>query len=575
VDERSIVDALDGLPPDDWTSRHGRRLSRAGRARLEDLAAVLRAIRAQTFLPVVDLVAETERLLGLDIEVAARPGTSPAGARANLDAFRSVAATFDTTESSTLGAFLAWLEAAEREERGLEAPVTDVDPTAVQLMTVHAAKGLEWDVVAVPGLVDGGFPSLRTPADGVPVDPGWLTARGALPASLRGDRESLPEVNLVGAADATELVERITAYRVAAGAHQIAEERRLAYVAVTRARRDLLLTGSWWREGTRPRTPSTFLTELAQGPLVEDGTVTVADWAPDPVAVAEAAGTSPVRPEGPVVEPATWPQPDVLGDRQRALEGAARAVLAAEPADLHARPESVTPDGVDLSALAALLLDERARGARDRDVALPAHLSASAVVRLGDDPEEFARQLRRPVPQEPSTRARRGTDFHAWVERWYGRAALVDVDLLPGADDDSLEVDPGLQDLRESFLASPWAHRTPIAIEVDVETPVGGVVVRSRIDAVFPDPDRPDDPDAVVVVDWKTGRRPTDPEAARSRLLQLAVYRLAWSRWTEVPAEKVGAAFFYVSEGVTVRPDDLPDEAELVEVLRPSAAWAD
>ncbi|HMO11016.1 MAG TPA: 3'-5' exonuclease, partial [Actinotalea sp.] len=122
VDERSIVDALDHLPPPGWVGRDGRRFSPAGRERLVELAGVLRAVRSQTFLPVADLVAEAEVLLGLDIEVGLRP-LSAAGARAHLDAFRAEATRFDSEEGGTLGAFLAWLEVAEDEESGLDSPV--------------------------------------------------------------------------------------------------------------------------------------------------------------------------------------------------------------------------------------------------------------------------------------------------------------------------------------------------------------------------------------------------------------------------------------------------------------------
>ena len=180
-------------------------------------------------------------------------------------------------------------------------------------------------------------------------------------------------------------------------------------------------------------------------------------------------------------------------------------------------------------------------------MALPGHLAASAVVRLAADPEAFALQLRRPVPQEPSARARRGTAFHAWVERYYGAAALVDVDALPGADDDAGE-DAELAALQARFLASEWASRTPVAVEVDVDTPVGDVVVRCRIDAVFAEPDG-----GVGVVYWKTGRPPRDPAAVRARELQLAAYRLAWARRTDVPVERVSAAFVHVGTGETIR----------------------
>ena len=570
VDERSIVDALDVLPPSGWSSRRGRELSPAGRARLADLSGLLRTLRGQTFLPVVDLVAEAERLLGLDIEVAVRSGVGPAAARANLDAFRAVAATFsDSGEGGTLGAFLAWLAAAQREERGLESPVAEMDPAAVQLLTVHAAKGLEWDVVAVPGLVERTFPmSPRTS--------GWIKDHGSLPTALRGDRESLPDVELRVARDLADLAQRLTAYTADHATHQLHEERRLAYVALTRARVSLLLSGSWWRDGSRPTAPSPFLTEVSEGDA--DGVV-LGEWVTDPRAEDDPAGRAATKPPGRTAEAPTWPPRHPFGERRQArVERAARVVEEAVQRGVSRdAQEEVGPGEADSSALvggvpggssalvevADLLLDERRRGRAERsNVGLPAHLSTSSLVRLAADPEGFAVQLRRPVPLAPSRHARRGTAFHSWVEQYFGSAALVDVGSLPGADEESATDAEELAALRDGFLASEWAGRAPVAVEVDVETPVGGLIVRSRIDAVFPEPDG-----CVVVVDWKTGRPPTDAEAIRTRELQLAVYRLAWSRWRDVPVESVRAAFFYVSTGETVRPERLLDADEIERLL--------
>ncbi|MHB1490303.1 MAG: PD-(D/E)XK nuclease family protein, partial [Cellulomonas sp.] len=221
-----------------------------------------------------------------------------------------------------------------------------------------------------------------------------------------------------------------------------------------------------------------------------------------------------------------------------------------------------------------LLAERRRRATPDPGVELPAHLSASAVVRLAADPQAFAGALRRPVPLEPSAQARRGTRFHAWVESHFAAPALVDLEDLPGSDDDADLPVADDRSLRDSFLRSPWADRIPVAVEVDIETPVAGYVLRSRIDAVFPDPDLPDLPPGteratrpVVVVDWKTGRPPVDPESTRARELQLAVYRLAWSRWTGTPLEDVRAAFFYVAVGETVYPQQLLDEQEIEAFL--------
>ncbi|MDM8086074.1 ATP-dependent DNA helicase [Cellulomonas cellasea] len=598
VDERSIVDALDQLPPPGWRSASGRSLTDTARGRLVELGQLLRVLRAHTYLSLPELVGEAERLLGLDIEVASRAGVSAGRARAHLDAFRDVAVRFsDSADTPTLGAFLAWLAAAESHERGLDMPVAEPDPDAVQLITIHAAKGLEWDVVAVAGMVDGGLPAIRTQGKDGPRDSGWLTGLGTLPYPLRGDRADLPALDCAGAADPKDLESRRRLFEQASGDHQVAEERRLAYVALTRARSALLLTGAWWGEAQRPRPPSLFLTELAEAGLVED-----AHWAAEP----EAGAVSP-REVG--EEPPVWPADPFTrgsahaGSRRAAVESAADAVRAAmaaspvapaaggsDPAGMRAGGLAVDPAtaateagagvkidlGTRWDRTAELLLRERERTSRpSTDVELPAHLSASAVVRLASDPQEFARALRRPVPLEPSPQARRGTAFHAWVEGWFGASSLVDLDDLPGADDDSVAVDADQRALREAFLATEWAQRTPLEVEVDIETVVAGYVLRSRVDAVFRDPERPDAEDAVVVVDWKTGAPPTDPLAAAARELQLAVYRLAWSRWKGTPLDRVSAAFCYVGAGRTVRPERLLDEAEITALLEAAAARRD
>src|SRR5215469_14306596 len=109
-DAGSLVEALDDLGnPDAYTP--------AGYARMTALAAELRMLRGHVGRPLAELVTEVERTLGLDIEVASRPGADPAAARADLDAFADAAAAFaGDTREPTLGAFLAYLAAAESEE---------------------------------------------------------------------------------------------------------------------------------------------------------------------------------------------------------------------------------------------------------------------------------------------------------------------------------------------------------------------------------------------------------------------------------------------------------------------------
>ncbi len=561
IDERSIVDALDDLPRPGWRSADGRSLSDEGRARLADLGALLRTLRAHSYLSVPDLVAEAERLLDLDIEVAARAGVGVGRARAHLDAFRDVAVDFArSVDTPTLGGFLSWLEAADARENGLELPVTEPDPDAVQLITIHAAKGLEWDVVAVAGLVDGVLPATATQGKDDPKDSAWLVGLGELPYPLRGDADDLPRFAYAGAESPKELEERRKQFLRDAGEHEVAEERRLAYVALTRAKSRLLLTGAWWGDGKTVRRPSTFLLELAEAGLVD-----AEGWAGQP-------GPGETNPASAQVVTGLWPaDPFALEDgagRRPAVERAAAWVRTA--LDAGTQPGRGTSPW---ESLARTLLDEQQAARRSSGVVeLPSHLSASALVRLGADVEVFARGLRRPVPQEPSGRARLGTRFHAWVEGYYGSASLVDLDALPGAEDDELDepddVDVDEARLRAAFLASPWAARTPLEIEADVETHVAGYVLRSRIDAVFPAvAGDPVGPGGVVVVDWKTGSPPRDPGTRAARELQLAVYRLAWSRRSGIPLGQVAAAFHYVGGAQTVWPERLLGEREIAELL--------
>jgi DNA helicase-2/ATP-dependent DNA helicase PcrA len=579
VDESSLVEALDDLPGPDWADADGRSLSPVARQRLQQLAGTVRGLRGRTSLSLPELVVETERALLLDVEVASRPGVRPAVARAHLDALAQVAGDFAATaDHPTLGAFLAWLDAAAERERGLEPGEVEVDPDAVQLMTVHAAKGLEWDVVAVPGMVEGTFPAHSTRARhdgqhwrlGAVNDSGWLTGYGSLPHALRGDADGLPDVRWSAITEQTDVEKEIEAFKALGGAHELAEERRLAYVALTRARRRLLLTTHVWSDGSTPRLPSRFVHELLDGPAVDGlSRAPVRDLPPE--------GTENPRTATP--RSVGWPT-DPLGARRADVEAGAARVAAAlarqlapdgsDPAHPGAAPPSQARPVASQASRAQrweweadVLLAERDRG-RDQHVtaSLPSHLSASRLVQLAADPVALALDVRRPMPREPVPGVRRGTAFHAWVERRLGVTAMVDVTDLPGAADDGAVQDADLAALQRNWLDSEWASREVVAVEAAIETPVDGTVVRGRVDAVMARADG-----GVDVVDWKTGRPPTGRDA-EARAVQLAAYRLAWSRLHGLPLERVGAAFFYAATGETVRPVDLLDEAGLVRLLR-------
>ena len=581
TDGASLVEALDWLPREGWTSANGRSLTAGARLRLARLSAELRQLRSYLGDDLTTLLGEVERAMLLDIEVAARPGISIHQARRNLDAFQDAAAGFlRTSQRVDILAFLSWLEAAAAEENGLEAPASDVNREAVQLLTVHASKGLEWDVVFVPGLNAGAFPSDR--------DSRWSSGSAALPWPLRGDRADLPQWDL-DQPDQKGWLDAEKDFKSAVQAHGESEERRLAYVAYTRAKHVLWASSPAWvgsRAGRAEMSPFlsglealTKVTEGAQraaatvhpgsleeAALPEESPLTVeaevANWPYDPL-------------EGPV-DPRTGTRLRLSGGRRQAMETAAARVLAAlgnrdgealpvlhpveAPPGQAGRGRELTGVARGWAREAALLLERRTRRSAGREVHLPGHISASTLVELREDPAAVLGRLRRPVPREPGMSARKGTAFHAWVEEYFGAAGMLDLGEAPGSDD-HIDAAYDLDAMVATFKASPWAERSPAFVEVPVETRVGGVVVRGRIDAVFRDADGRWD-----LVDWKTGRRPSAAQL-RTKSVQLAVYRLAWARLKEVPLEEVRAAFFYVADNEVVRPHDLGTAGELEEIV--------
>ncbi|HET8779199.1 MAG TPA: ATP-dependent helicase, partial [Agromyces sp.] len=302
----SIVDALDFLltAPDGHRALEG--FSEVGLGRMRRAGAQLQSLRRRAGLGLVDFVHLVQQELLLDIEVVAN-AAQPLGAP-SLEAFDELLAGFaDIAEHSSLGAFLGWLTEAEQRDR-LAPRQDEPEPGAVQVLTVHGSKGLEWDLVAVPRLVDEELPSKPRSTKG------WL-AFGELPNDFKGDRDELPELAWRGVPSQAEFDAAVQAFADENRERHAEEERRLAYVALTRTRDELLLTGSWWSTQKAPRTPSTFLHELAVAGVIDPG----------------ALPSSPESSENPRTGAGlreVWPL-DPLGSRHATVHAAADAVRAA------------------------------------------------------------------------------------------------------------------------------------------------------------------------------------------------------------------------------------------------------
>ncbi|GAA2544867.1 ATP-dependent DNA helicase AdnB [Mycolicibacterium diernhoferi] len=556
ADTACLADAICDPGPAD-------RYSEEGYHRIVALGRELTALRAHLTHPLPDLVAEVRRVLGVDVEVrAARPVANGWGGTEHLDAFGDVVADFTARSDGSPAGLLAYLDAAADVENGLAPAEVTVSADRVQILTVHAAKGLEWQLVAVPHLSGRVFPSTAMART-------WLSDAGDLPPLLRGDRVTVSEhgVPVLDTSDVNDrkaLADKIGDHKDVLAQRRGDEERRLLYVALTRSEDTLLLTGHHWgATESKPRGPSEFLTELKR--VIDDSAEagqlcgTIDEWAPDP----PDGELNPLR--GTVVE-AVWPTRSDGGrhaDIERGAELVARAAAGAVGAG--ADPENWAAD-VDA------LLAERERVAEPAPVRLPGQLSVSTLVELGKDPSAAVARLRRRLPARPEPHALLGTAFHEWVQRYFHAERLFDLEDLPGAVDGEAgrAHAEALADLQASFAASPWASRTPTDVEVPFDMildPQRGTVVRGRIDAVFAEPDG-----GAVVVDWKTGEPPSTPEAQRHAAIQLAVYRLAWAGLQGCRPESVRAAFHYVRSGVTVMPEDLPGAEELADILTAAAA---
>jgi DNA helicase-2/ATP-dependent DNA helicase PcrA len=581
-------------------------MSDAGVRRLSDLGRELRYLRLQSLgKPLPDLVADIEQMTGVRTEVLTRYHREPGRSigTSHLDRFAEVVRSFADLSTASPGALVDYLRSAEEREKGLEAGEVEVLTDCVQLLTVHKAKGLEWDIVAVP------HATRATYADAVkrPTVTSWTTNARVLPSGLRGDATDdpsdttgMPVLDLSDVVDRKGVVEAENRFKEQLGVHDAKEDDRLFYVALTRSRRVLLVSGAAFN-GTakKPVDPSVALTlirdrlaatapecvvtwselgmvyskaelkRLEKGPHHrEDAVMVPASPAARNDLVAEVVRVIPTPP------PARWPRPTLTERQPGVADGIGLVTAAGETTGETTGSTAPTPDPGTLAdqwgrETALLIREYTARSAPDVVVPLGARLTATEAVSLSRNPEEFARRRRRPVPLEPRPYTKRGTAFHNWVERHFGTGTgqLFDEDELPGAADATL-ADPALTRLKERFLDSTWAARTPVTVEGSYSVTLAGHLFEGRIDAVFHDGDDP--LSGWTVVDWKTGRRPVGRDL-QDASMQLAVYRLAWAKLLSsrqgvtVPPDAVRACFHYVLSNETYEPGTLPSAEDLAD----------
>lgn len=559
-------------------------LSPAGLYQAKRLGRILQEANGAANLELVDFISWAERALGLDVEAAARVDVNEVGARA-LAALRAQATSFKA-QNPEAGAqvFLGWLNAAQDQERGLELPEVEPAPGAVQVLTVHASKGLEWDIVVVPGLVEANFPSYRSrpKEDYTVLANSWITQVSEFPHTLRRDYDSLPPCPFIGLspqAGKDAILAAGEEYRSELGKWEVAEERRLAYVAYTRARSQLLLTTSHYAALSKtPKMTSRFLKELERSQMVQfladderdddlsnraldQSSVSVWPHQLDALASLEEPGVADVPGQAAPGKQAGLS----LRLRAAALVSAAGGCQGAGSEEALQIPEGLAPQLDDWWRQARLLLQERQiRQENGQEIVLPSHLAATAMAKVGK--EDFIMSLRRPLPPPPSKAARLGTAFHEEMsQRLNSEGTLLSLaeagsDRLSPAD--RKQVNDWLDNVADLEILQGYS---PYATEIDQEIRLAGFNVRCRIDAVFKAVEK--GRAQWLIVDWKTGGQ-------RVRVDQLSLYVHAWAASQNVDISQVRAAYVYVQDGHVdeLRPRQiigLDVFKERLETLRP------
>lgn len=570
IKESSFMDILASLRKEKCEG-----LTDEARQRLLWLYRVLSKIQWRSNLPLIDSVRSASRDLGLVVSAVSRTHHSQAVSTA-LDSFAHVAGDYHASNpDSTLRDFLEWIDLVdaheksgeeESEEISLETTDTEVHPGIVQIMTIHAAKGLEWtDLVAIPEMVVGQVSAVEKNPDL------WVTQKKVFPSPLRADKDSLPQFvfrlprdddyDFSGASSKVPtkensphypLAQALKKYEKAELDYETQEARRLAYVAFTRVQDELLLVG-YGRKGasTKAIGRSTFMEGVDATPIGDialgNGETVYAQWAQEfsEETAQRLCYTCPDEYEADNVDNGNNEDSSEEEKEQKLYPSGLSRSLGANPSY---DEDIIAQDIPVLRKQAELLLQEAdERETVSRLSSFRPYFTASDIVSMSEREEEFLKDQRRPIPREPSEKARIGTEVHRQIAHSYANAPVIDLDMD--------WVEPHMRDsaiaaFMESYRQSRWANFPPLYVEEPLCFSLGGQVIRCTIDALL-DTSRAEDLPAITIVDWKTGSKPSGQTLA-SRELQLGVYRLACAKVWGYNFDDIGAYFVYLNQDGTI-----------------------
>ena len=535
--EQSLLQSVDGTDiaelavlADALNSPGDSRYGLGVKEKFNKLKIELEILRKHITEPLSDIIYRIINQTGLLIEIMASDQLMAESRYEALMSLQDLAESFDQgSPHGVVREFLAWLNEADELESTIEFAPTAMK-NAVSLMTIHGAKGLEFPIVFIPAVCETVFPNNRSSM--------WYKKPELIPYELRADASSLPT------GFQTETKE-FDAYTDRCKAYAELEERRLMYVALTRAESELFVSSHWWGPTQKKvRGPSTYLLQLKE--IVEQGHGQILEWVEN------------THEENPTLDelmPTIWPPKRDQEARNRRLDFAKyiENQIDVDETTLSQTQKTLLENwDKDIESLITELTSEKLV---KKSVAIPDTLNVTKTIKLMRNPDEFAKQLVRPMPSRPIDQARRGTQFHFWIEKHFAMPALLDSLDLPGAADEKLISDDQLETMKNAFLSSPWANKKPLALEWPFDISIGGRSLRGRIDAVF------ETENGIELIDWKTGI------VGKSDDLQLAWYRFAWWKMTGTPLEQITAAFVYVPSMEIARPIDLIAPEVLLESI--------
>jgi len=503
------MDEVEGL--DDETRRRLAEFAGMYRDLLEDAQGLTLVSLARRILDLTNVWPEVEAL-----HDASRLST-----RLNIYRFLDLAEEWSPLQGRpSLEAFLDYLDALLEEKASEELDTARLSGAdAVALLTVHRSKGLEWPVVFLPAVCKETFPSKAQRFD----DPARFP--DLLPFELRRDRVYFDPLPLDSTARKEELRRR-----------HLDQEWRTAYVATTRAKDRLYVTGAYWFTEKRAKEPSELF-ELVAGSGLSQEIVA----SPEPGPAPEYEPYASVEDPDPVFEAGedwsaalrrtaadpSWPQRRAV---ELGIEAAYDARVDQIRLELENLPEPVDPD-------------------RDQD---SFSTSVTGLVTYASCPKRFMWSEVDRLPRRTSAAARRGTELHRRIELHNRGSVPLDDDLTGFYD-----VEPGEQaeaasaGAFASFQGSRFATIKPRFIEVPFDLHIDEARIRGRIDAIY------ENADGWEIVDYKSGRPSDDP----ARSVQLEAYAVAA---VEVPfaserPDQLRVTFAYFGDGAAETSEAIDD----------------